>query len=48
MTNEEKGKIRDWLSAILGQVELLSCHGSLSEQRKERLEEIKHRYRLMS
>ena len=43
MTNQQIEKIRHCLTVILGQVELLSYYGSLSEQRKERLEEIKCR-----
>lgn len=41
MTNQQIEKIRHCLVAILRQVEFMSCHGSLSEQRKERLEEVK-------
>jgi len=41
MTNQQIEKIRHCLVAILRQVEFMSCHGILSEQRKERLEEIK-------
>ena len=41
MTNQQIEKIRHCLSVILRQVEFMSCHGILSEQRKERLEEIK-------
>ena len=43
MTNQQIEKIRHCLTVILGQVELLSYYGSWSEQRKERLEEIKCR-----
>lgn len=43
MTNQQIEKIRDCLAAILEQVEMLSYYGSLLEQRKERLEEIKGR-----
>ena len=41
VTNQQIEKIRHCLVAILRQVEFMSCHGSLSEQRKERLEEVK-------
>ena len=41
MTNEQIEKIRYCLTVILKQVEFMSCHGSLSEQRKERLKEVK-------
>ena len=43
MTNQQIEKIRDCLAAILEHVEMLSYYGSLLEQRKERLEEIKGR-----
>ncbi|GAI94678.1 unnamed protein product [marine sediment metagenome] len=41
MTNQQIEKIRHCLVAILRQVEFMSCQGKLSEQRKERLEEVK-------
>jgi len=41
MTNRQIGKIRHCLTVILDQAEFMSCQGRLSEQRKERLEEIK-------
>jgi len=41
MTNQQIEKIRHCLTVILHQVEFMSCQGRLSEQRKERLEEIK-------
>ncbi|GAH77675.1 unnamed protein product, partial [marine sediment metagenome] len=41
MTDHQIEKIRHCLTAILGQVEFMSCQGSWSEQRKERLKEIK-------
>jgi len=43
MTNQQIEKIRDSLTAILEQVEFMSCYGILLEQRKERLKEIKRR-----
>ena len=43
MTNQQIEKIRDCLAAILEQVKMLLYYGSLLEQRKERLEEIKRR-----
>ena len=41
MTGQQIEKIRHCLVAILREVEFMSCHGSLSEQRKERLEEVR-------
>ncbi|MBA7709590.1 hypothetical protein ES703_118511 [subsurface metagenome] len=41
MTDHQIEKIRHCLTVILHQVEFMSCQGSLSEQRKERLKEIK-------
>jgi len=41
MTNQQIEKIRHCLVAILRQVEFMSCYGSLLEQRKERLKEVK-------
>ena len=43
MTNQQIEKIWNCLAAILEQVEMLSYYGSLLEQRKERLEEVKGR-----
>jgi len=43
MTNQQIEKIRDCLAAILEQAEMLLYYGSLLEQRKERLEEVKGR-----
>ncbi len=43
MTDQQIGKIRNCLTAILDQVEMLSYYGVLVEQRKERLEEIEGR-----
>ncbi len=43
MTDHQIEKIRHCLTLILHQVEFMSCQGRLSEQRKERLEEIKCR-----
>jgi len=42
MTNQQIEKIRHCLTAILDQIELMSCYGSLSEQRKERLKGVRH------
>ncbi|TET25049.1 MAG: hypothetical protein E3J76_01940 [Candidatus Aminicenantes bacterium] len=41
MTNQQIEKIRHSLTIILHQVEFMSCYGRLSEQRKERLKEVK-------
>ncbi|GAH87748.1 unnamed protein product, partial [marine sediment metagenome] len=41
MTDRQIEKIRHCLTAILDQVEFMSCYGSLSKQRKERLKEVK-------
>ncbi len=41
ITNQQIEKIRFCLVVIIRRVEFMSCQGSLSEQRKERLEEIK-------
>ncbi|GAI78716.1 unnamed protein product, partial [marine sediment metagenome] len=41
MTNQQIRKIRHCSTAILDQVEFMSCQGRLSEQRKERLKEVK-------
>lgn len=41
MTNQQIEKIRHSLTIILHQVEFMSCHGKLSEQRKEKLKEVK-------
>ena len=43
MTNQQIEKIRNCLITILEQVEMLLCYGTLLEQRKQRLEEIKGR-----
>ena len=43
MTDQQIGKIRNCLVAILDQVEMLFYYGALVEQRKERLEQIKGR-----
>jgi len=41
MTDQQIEKIRHCLTVILQQVEFMSCQGRFSEQRKERLKEIK-------
>jgi len=41
MTDQQIKKIRHRLIVILDRVEFMSCQGRLSEQRKERLKEIK-------
>jgi hypothetical protein len=41
MTDQQIEKIRHCLTVILHQVEFMSCQGRLSEQRKERLKEVK-------
>ncbi|MBA7530046.1 hypothetical protein ES705_22249 [subsurface metagenome] len=43
ITNQQIEKIRHCLVAILRQVEFMSCQGTLLEQGKERLKEIKGR-----
>jgi hypothetical protein len=41
MTDQQIEKIRFCLAVIMRRVEFMSCQGRLSEQRKERLKEIK-------